>query len=442
MALLVEPASYVKEGKVTLRGRLVVSTASIVFVPDTATEPKVVVARKDGMLGAAEETGVRFDTKENSFRFGVSREAAVRLRAELSPPPAKSSKSSERASDGISPQQMDLINSNAFGTLLLNCMKAKNLLAMDASGKSDPFVRATLLYAMPGKDKDKELAETTLQTKYVEQSLTPKWNETLAWDVLDAMPSAIKIRVYDYDEIGSNDLIGHCVVPVVRSKDPREQWVTLGTEAGLNVVNMFKTNWAHGRKTAEAAKTALGGKKKLAAKAAVQAANSNNESAIEGAEPMDDEHQWIQVATWWRRATMVAASLLSNESVVVGALGCFDSRFAFVSEQQQVLLEVEYERVVSFRYVKKYAVLETSDSIFVFGSVQKAVFQALFAQTSIRYGAAPPFAKKGTPQRMPSVRDLKVRKLDAFFFFFFLCSFVSLEGADSVPHGKAGGDGD
>jgi hypothetical protein len=48
------------------------------------------------------------------------------------------------------------------------------------SGKSDPFVRATLQYKVPGKDKEKEHPESTLQTRYVVQSLKPSWNEVRA----------------------------------------------------------------------------------------------------------------------------------------------------------------------------------------------------------------------------------------------------------------------
>lgn len=73
--------------------------------------------------------------------------------------------------------------------------------------------------------------DTTLQTKYVEQSLTPSWNELMAWDITGAAPSSIILRVIDFDDMGGDDLIGHCVVPVTAlGKHPREEWHDLLSE--------------------------------------------------------------------------------------------------------------------------------------------------------------------------------------------------------------------
>lgn len=79
---------------------------------------------------------------------------------------------------------------------------AKNLLAMDNSGASDPFVRAALVYGDDKRRKEdpvrsssalfalfsspRAVQDSTVQTSYVEQSLAPRWNETVYWDVVGA----------------------------------------------------------------------------------------------------------------------------------------------------------------------------------------------------------------------------------------------------------------
>jgi hypothetical protein len=122
-----------------------------------------------------------------------------------------------------------------------------------------------LQFKVPGKEKEKENSETTLQTKYVEQSLKPSWNEVcnlifvfeifppnkhkisssfscllgmllvtififpkkfnffLKIYYVESMPSSIRLRVIDFDEIGGDDLIGQCVVPISLAKQPREE---------------------------------------------------------------------------------------------------------------------------------------------------------------------------------------------------------------------------
>lgn len=93
------------------------------------------------------------------------------------------------------------------------------------------------MYKQIVKREEKEVEEdsTTVQTNYVEQDLNPKWNEVLVFDCyqFETLPSSVKLRVFDYDEIGASDELGHCVIPLEQTKNPVEKWVELDVDHGL-----------------------------------------------------------------------------------------------------------------------------------------------------------------------------------------------------------------
>ena len=95
--------------------------------------------------------------------------------------------------------------------LVINCLgnklvckvfEARNLIPMDANGKSDPFIKIKLI---PDNDGHKEQKKT----KVVKADLNPIWNETLS---IDLRPEDIQRRLlvecWDWDRITGNDLIG------------------------------------------------------------------------------------------------------------------------------------------------------------------------------------------------------------------------------------------
>ncbi len=290
------------------------------------------------------------------------------------------------------------------------------------SGKSDPFVRATLQFKVPGKEKEKEHAESTLQTKYVEQSLKPSWNETLAWDVTGVMPSSIRLRVIDYDDFGGDDVIGHCVVPVSLAKQPREEWIQLSSDAGYNVFNRLKTSMATNRKEKEKSnKKTFGLSKKSNDKnPLVEAQHSNladqdgGISGSHGDSPMpsasavsQDEEQKIQVSTWFKKALTLPATLIVNETRVAGALLALETRFAFLNEAQSVVFEVGYDKVVQLIKSRRLAVLETTEGVHVMSGFTGSQLYAMVNAVSSKFKVPCPFSPKGVAVRMPSVRDLK-----------------------------------
>ena len=92
---------------------------------------------------------------------------------------------------------------------------AKNLVSADLSGTSDPFVKASYSGKMLGT------------TRVRPRALNPKWdNETFLVPMDPRLPEPRKVsnsqkdvfrlEVYDYDWLGSNDMLG--IVELSRSK--------------------------------------------------------------------------------------------------------------------------------------------------------------------------------------------------------------------------------
>ncbi len=99
-------------------------------------------------------------------------------------------------------------------------------------------MRTTLVYG--GGDVNKkgvaqkgvEDKSTAVQTAYVEQTLTPKWNETLFWDVYGKFPTGILLRVFDFDAATGDDLMGALTIPFsVGAMNGEPKWHQLGALA-------------------------------------------------------------------------------------------------------------------------------------------------------------------------------------------------------------------
>ncbi|XP_008545774.1 synaptotagmin-10 isoform X1 [Microplitis demolitor] len=105
------------------------------------------------------------------------------------------------------------------GRLTLTVIKARNLKAMDITGKSDPYVKVYLL--CQGKRIKKK--KTTVK----KNTLFPVYNESLVFDVpAENIDDVILIvKVIDYDRIGSNELMG-C------------------TAIGSNAIGIGKEHWS------------------------------------------------------------------------------------------------------------------------------------------------------------------------------------------------------
>ncbi|KAL6068285.1 calcium-dependent phospholipid binding [Balamuthia mandrillaris] len=86
------------------------------------------------------------------------------------------------------------------GVLSFTIVAGKDLAAKDMNGKSDPYVKASLLEGF---------STPTLTTPVQEKTLSPVWNFSGEF-VIGAPDSRVKFEVWDKDTIGSDDFMGEC----------------------------------------------------------------------------------------------------------------------------------------------------------------------------------------------------------------------------------------
>lgn len=84
--------------------------------------------------------------------------------------------------------------------LIVQVIEARDLLAMDSNGLSDPYVKLQL-----GKQRAK--------TKVVKKSLNPIWDEEFSFRVGD-LKEELFVSVLDEDKYFSDDFLGQIKVPL------------------------------------------------------------------------------------------------------------------------------------------------------------------------------------------------------------------------------------
>ncbi|XP_056908737.1 synaptotagmin-9-like [Takifugu flavidus] len=104
------------------------------------------------------------------------------------------------------------------GRLTITMIKARNLKAMDITGASDPYVKASLI--CDGRRLKKRKTSTKRNT------LNPVYNEAIVFDVppenIDQI--SLLIAVMDYDRVGHNEVIGVCRVGSDAESLGRDHW--------------------------------------------------------------------------------------------------------------------------------------------------------------------------------------------------------------------------
>ncbi|XP_036409216.1 synaptotagmin-C [Megalops cyprinoides] len=107
------------------------------------------------------------------------------------------------------------------GRLTATVIKATNLKAMDLTGFSDPYVKASLI--CEGRRLKKR------KTSIKKNTLNPTYNEALVFDIpyenIDSV--SLIIAVMDYDCIGHNEVIGMCRVGSDAEGPGREHWTAM-----------------------------------------------------------------------------------------------------------------------------------------------------------------------------------------------------------------------
>jgi hypothetical protein len=87
------------------------------------------------------------------------------------------------------------------GRLAIHFKSASQLAAMDVSGTSDPYIIATI-----GDQEQK--------TSVIKKTLEPLWNETLTFDIKDALKQNIQLQCVDWNRIQKHEVIGTASISV------------------------------------------------------------------------------------------------------------------------------------------------------------------------------------------------------------------------------------
>jgi classical protein kinase C len=130
-----------------------------------------------------------------------------------------------RDPDSNKPSAAPLASSSSSQILVCEIKEAKNLIPMDPSGFSDPYVKVKLL-------PESKSSPIKRKTKVVKSSLNPVWDESL---LLDLHPTdkdrRILIEVWDWDRTSRNDFMGCMSFGISEvKKQPVEGWFKLLSE--------------------------------------------------------------------------------------------------------------------------------------------------------------------------------------------------------------------
>ena len=106
-------------------------------------------------------------------------------------------------------------------------VEARDLMPMDYTGKSDPYVVLTF-----GGEK--------FTTGWIKQDLNPVWNEVHNFDVKNGREE-LKVEVYDKDEFGTDEYLGGYIfsnLEEYKDQTQKDKWINLLPE------NPSKTLWS------------------------------------------------------------------------------------------------------------------------------------------------------------------------------------------------------
>lgn len=99
------------------------------------------------------------------------------------------------------------------GKMIITIHQARDLVAADLGGKSDPYCVI-------------ELTNSRLQTSTVYKSLNPRWRATYILDVAD-VHDCLEVTVYDYDKSKRSEFLGRIVIPLLRIRTNVKKWYML-----------------------------------------------------------------------------------------------------------------------------------------------------------------------------------------------------------------------
>jgi len=129
-------------------------------------------------------------------------------------------------------------------TLQVKVAAARNLVAADANGKSDPYVTLTISSNKKSKQK----------TKVIKRTLNPEWNQDFQFTV--TATDSLEVQVYDQD-VTSDEKIGNTVVTFgeLVLGQPSDSWIPL-ENVDRGEIHLIITAVDFGQTVKQAAKAA------------------------------------------------------------------------------------------------------------------------------------------------------------------------------------------
>ena len=112
--------------------------------------------------------------------------------------------------------------------IILKVIEARDLLAGDSNGLSDPYFFIPL-----GQDGVIDLPKKQNRTKRIDKTLNPVWNESFIIEFNPMKCTKLNFEVYDYDYIGRDDFLGGNFITlewINTSENYTEEWIPLKIE--------------------------------------------------------------------------------------------------------------------------------------------------------------------------------------------------------------------
>ncbi|UJR28278.1 hypothetical protein I4U23_009527 [Adineta vaga] len=129
-----------------------------------------------------------------------------------------------RENDYVGDIELQIGHNSEREQLVVRVIQAKNLLAKDTNGYSDPFVK---VYLLPGRDQ-----ENKRRTKHIPKNLNPIWEHTVVYGNMhreELQYKMLEFTLWDYDRFKANDFLGQVTIDLKDAKviDDKPHWYRL-----------------------------------------------------------------------------------------------------------------------------------------------------------------------------------------------------------------------
>jgi len=118
------------------------------------------------------------------------------------------------------------------GQLYVHLLEARNLARKDTFSKSDPYSILSIHHKF-----DMSLFGSTQRSTTINNNQNPVWNQTFVLNVKNADSDLLRIKVYDYDPLSFDDMIGTVDIPIFNllMNQPKDEWYQLHPTKGGQV---------------------------------------------------------------------------------------------------------------------------------------------------------------------------------------------------------------